>query len=172
MSVKRKKDTDGKYPPALLIAMFRKAAELRNEMNKAGFTDNGGAIHSAERILNILGMRLNYPGLNHINNLRNYRAAQFSSDAWELHRRGEKVLIEHISPLRDLTRKAIEKIDSQVTDESFRRFVKQHFKLALLSPDETKRLNAQNRSKMHPSRLLIAGIQVTQKSRSNDRGAR
>jgi hypothetical protein len=33
--------------------MFRKAAALRNEMIAAGFTDNGGAIHSAERILNI-----------------------------------------------------------------------------------------------------------------------
>lgn len=50
--------------------MFRLAAELRRRMLDAGFSDNGGAIHSAERILNILGQRLCYPGLSHINNLR------------------------------------------------------------------------------------------------------
>jgi hypothetical protein len=43
-----------KYDAANLIPMFRLAARLRNEMKNAGFTDNGGAIHSAERILNIL----------------------------------------------------------------------------------------------------------------------
>jgi len=42
-----------KYYSGNLIPMFRKAAALRNEMIAAGFTDNGGAIHSAERILNI-----------------------------------------------------------------------------------------------------------------------
>ena len=56
-----------KYRPEILIPMFRKAAKFRNDMLNAGFTDNGGAIHSAERILNILGQRLKYPELNHIN---------------------------------------------------------------------------------------------------------
>jgi len=37
-----------KYEPLQLIEMFRMAAALRNEMLSVGFTDNGGAIHSAE----------------------------------------------------------------------------------------------------------------------------
>ncbi|MGA3263066.1 MAG: hypothetical protein ABSC47_03365 [Terracidiphilus sp.] len=111
----------------VFIAMFRKAATLRNEMNRAGFTDNAGAIHCAERILNILGLRLNYPGIGHINNLRKYRDAVFSKEAWKLHQSGSKVLIEHVSPLRDLTRKAIEKIDRQASDNEFERFVKRYY---------------------------------------------
>ena len=142
----------------VFIAMFRKAAELRNEMTQAGFTDNAGAIHSAERILNILGLRLNYPGIGHINHLRNYDKAEFSIEALRLHQRGSKVFIEHVSPLRDLTRKAIEKIDKGISDTEFKKFVKRHYRLVLLSPSETSRLNKQNRSKMTHDRLIEAGI--------------
>ena len=149
-----------KYQPELLIAMFRKAAALRNEMLAAGFTDNGGAIHSAERILNILGLVLNYSELSHINNLRHSQKAIFSVEALELHTSGKKVLIEHVSPLRHLTQKAIERIDQQVTDTQFQQFVKEHYKLVLLSPAETLRLNKQNRTKMNPDRLKHAGIQL------------
>src|SRR5262245_10471344 len=98
-----------KYEPAKLISMFRLAAELRKQMQGVGFTDNGGAIHSAERILNILGLRLCYPALTHINNLRHQPNAPFSVEGLAAHRAGEKVLIEHVSPHRALTRLAIER---------------------------------------------------------------
>jgi len=149
-----------KYQPDILIAMFRMAATLRNEMLAAGFADNGGAIHSAERILNILGMALNYPELTHINNLRHSKRATFSMEALELHKKGDRVLIEHVSPLRDLTRKAIEKINPQVSEAQFKVFIRKRFKLVLLSPAETQRLNRLNRTKMHPHRLKQAAIQV------------
>jgi hypothetical protein len=68
-------------------------------MNRAGFTDNGGAIHSAERILDILCLRLCYPGLSHINNLKRYPNAEFSIAAWRGHQAKEIVLIEHVAPL-------------------------------------------------------------------------
>ena len=68
-----------KYHTGNLIPMFKLAAKLRNEMQTAGFTDNGGAIHSAERILNLLGLCLSYPNLTHINNLRKYPGAEFSA---------------------------------------------------------------------------------------------
>ena len=105
-----------KYQPDLLIAMFRKGAALCNEMIEAGFTNNGGAIHSAERILNILGLCLNYFALSHINNLRHLEEAEFSVEAWKLHQNGNKVLIEHVSPLRHLTREAIDKIEQGISD--------------------------------------------------------
>lgn len=140
--------------------MFRKAAALRNEMLEAGFTDNGGAIHSAERILNILGLSLKYPELGHINNLRHSEKAVFSIEALELHKGGHKVFIEHVSPLRHLTQKAIEQVGRKVSDAQFKAFVRRHYILVLLSPAETQRLNKLNRTKMHPDRLKQADIQL------------
>ena len=140
--------------------MFREAAALRNKMIAAGFTDNGGAIHSAERILDILGQRLNYPRLSHSNNLRDYPGAEFSPAARAAHERGEKVLIEHVSPTRAFTRGAIEKIDSGASDREFKRYVKQHYRLVLLTAKETQRLNKMNRSQMTRDRLGKAGIRM------------
>ena len=68
----------GKYAPQKLLRMFRMAARLRQQMISAGFTDNGGAIYSAERILDVLGQRLNYPALRHRNSLKRYHKAIFS----------------------------------------------------------------------------------------------
>lgn len=135
--------------------MFRLAAKLCKEMRAAGFTDNGGAIHSAERILNMLGLCLVYPDLSHPNNLRKYAKAEFSMKARAAHARGDKVLIEHVSPVRDFTRRAIDKID-ELDDDGLAKFVKRHFRLVLLTPQETARLNRENRSKMSKDRL--AGI--------------
>jgi hypothetical protein len=146
-----------KYRPDNLIPMFRLAAKLCKEMRAAGFTDNGGAIHSAQRILNILGQCLVYPGLSHINNLRKYDKAEFSVAAKAANARGETVKIEHVSPERDFTRTAINKID-ELDDKGFARFVKKHFRLVLLTPDETAKLNRENRSKMDAKRL--AGIKM------------
>jgi hypothetical protein len=132
-------------------------------MRAAGFTDNGGAIHSAERILNTLGLCLVYPELSHPNNLRKYEKAEFSVKARAAYDRGDKVLIEHVSPVRAFTRMAIEKIDS-LDDKGLERFVKKHFRLVLLTPEETAQLNRQNRSKMSKDRL--AGIRFCQRSRA------
>ena len=143
--------------------MFRKAASLRNEMIASGFTDNGGAIHCAERILDILGLRLNYPGLSHINNLRNYPGAEFSPAALEAHECGKKVVIEHVSPSRALTRRAIEEINNGASDQEFTDYVRQHFRLVLLTAEETQHLNRINRSKMTHDRLASASISVVKR---------
>ena len=149
-----------KYEPLKLVEMFRLAAELRARMLTGGFTDNGGAIHSAERILNILGLRLCYPELSHINNLRSLPQAPFSEEAHLAHQAGQRVLIEHVSPHRALTRMAITKIESKVSDSDFLEFVRSHFQLALLTEAETIRLNALNRSRFDPDRLASAGIRL------------
>lgn len=154
-----------KYEPRQLIEMFRMAAALRNEMLSIGFTDNGGAIHSAERILNILGLRLCYPDLNHINNLRKLANAPFSKEALIAHKNGAKVLIEHVSPHRALTRAAIAQIDAGVDDDEFLAFLKAHFQLALLTEAETQRLNRDNRTKITTDRLERAGISLVDNSK-------
>lgn len=150
-----------KYEPIKLVAMFRLAAALRKQMVDLGFTDNGGAIHSAERILNLMGIRLCYPGLTHINSLRHHPLAPFSRDALIAFQSGQKVLIEHVSPLRALTRLAIEHIEAGASDAEFMDFIKSHFKLALLTPAETIQLNRLNRSRMTHDRLESAGIQLS-----------
>jgi len=157
---KKVRKSPRKYHKENLIPAFRLAASLRNQMIAAGFTDNGGAIHSAERIMNILGMHLKYPDLTHINNLRKLASARFSIEGLAAHTSGEKVFIEHIAPLRDLTRKAIAEIDRGVTDKKFEAFVRANFELVLLSLQETQRLNKQNRSRMDPDRLANAGIRL------------
>ncbi len=154
-----------KYTVDNLIPMFIKAAALRNEMCDLGFTDNGGAIHSAERILDILGQRLKYPGLSHINNYKNYENAEFSVKALKAHKRGEKVLIEHVAPRRDFTCQAIDLLKKHSGDhtdfaDELKRFVKKHYRLVLLTPDETTHLNQLNRSKMKEGRLDEAGIVI------------
>jgi hypothetical protein len=149
-----------KYEPLKLVEMFRLAAKLRAQMIAGGFTDNGGAIHSAERILNILGLRLCYPQLSHINNLRQLPDAPFSEDALVAHKAGQRVLIEHVNPHRALTRSALAEIEAGATDSQFLVFVRTHFRLALLTESETTRLNRLNRSKIDADRLASAGIQL------------
>lgn len=156
--------TAGKYEPLLLVRMFRIAAEARTKMVNEGFTDNGGAIHSAERILNILGQRLCYPGLSHINKFRHHPDAAFSVRALSAHEAGEPVRIEHVAPHRALTVRAIDKIvKDKATDEQFIAFVKRNFRLALLTRDETERLNKINRSTISPKRLESAGIRLARR---------
>ena len=147
-----------KYNPENLISMFRLAAELRKRMVEAGFTDNGGAIHSAERILHLFGLRVCFPGLSHINNLRKHPNAPFSKAAHLAYQAGAKVLIEHVNPHRALTRLAIETIESGVDDAGFVDFVREHYQLALLTEDETNRLNKKNRTRMEQGRLGSVGI--------------
>src|SRR5258706_7964629 len=149
-----------KYEPLQLVKMFRLAAALRQQMLVGGFTDNGGAIHSAERILNILGLRLCYPEVSHINNLRRLSNAPFSEAAPVAYKSGQKVLIEHVNPHRALTRLAIDKIEGGLSDEAFLDFVRGHFQLALLTEAETLRLNAVNRSSIATDRLASAGIRL------------
>jgi hypothetical protein len=153
-------NTAGKYEPLMLVRI-RIAAEARTKMVNEGFTDNGGAIHSAERILNILGQRLCYPGLSHINKLRHHPGAAFSAHALSAHEAGEPVRIEHVAPHRALTARAIDKIvKHKATDQEFIAFVKRSFRLALLTTEETERLNKINRSSISARRLESAGIRL------------
>ena len=151
-------DTEIFYP------MFRKAAALRNEMLAAGFNDNAGGIHCAERILGILGQRLKYQSLSHINNLREYPGVEFSVEARAAHERGEQVFVEHVSPVRDFTRQAIKLLDEGASDDELTNYIVKHFRLVLLTKEEMRHLNKINRSRMTPDRLGEAGIQVQRRA--------
>jgi hypothetical protein len=152
-----------KYNPDTLAKAFLLAAELHEKMLAVGFTDNGGAIHSAERIMNLLGLALNHANLSHINSLKLDESAECSEAAYLARKRGKPVFIEHVAPLRHLTRNAIEHlkgVDESEKPEALKLFVKGHYRLVLLTGPETERLNKMNRSEMVADRLEKAGVKV------------
>ena len=149
-----------KYEIDHLIRAFRLFAAARQEALAAGFNDNAGAIHSCERILNILGLRLKYPNIGHPNNLKHCEHARFSVNAANAYANGKKVQIEHVAPLRAFTKAAIVKIDNNATDAELIAFIRENFLLVLLTPEETLRLNKLNRSTIVCDRLRDAGIEL------------
>ncbi len=154
-----------KDPEENLVLAFRIAARARNEMiASARLNDNRGALHSAERIMNILGRTIKYPDLSHDqkDTLVTYPEAEGSPAAWAALARGEpdRVRVEHLSPKRALTQLAIELLDQGASDGELIDFVKKHYRLVLLTKDEISRLDKHNRSDMVPDRLGEVGIKV------------
>lgn len=150
----------GKYSPATLLPALRLFIEARNKAIAAGFTDNGGAIHSVERILDLLCQRVKYPKLRHINDLKKDSNAVCSVSAHEARLRSERVLIEHVMPQRAFAKKIIKIVDNGATDEDILAFIQQNYSLVLLTPLETTALNRFNRSCITPDRLATAGITI------------
>lgn len=148
----------GKYKQENLVPALRLFVEARNKAITFGFTDNGGAIHSVERILDILGQRICYPQLRHINDLKSYHPAEMSLAACEARQRGERVLIEHVMPQRAFAQAVIGLIESGATDEELVEYIRTTYRLVLLTREEASALNRRNRSRMTSDRIAEAGI--------------
>lgn len=150
-----------KYEPAALLRMFEIAASLRQKMLDEGFSDNGGAIHSAERIVDILGQRLCYPGITHINQLKTHPDAERTIAADMALRAGNRsiVRIEHVAPIRALTRAAAEKLPISGRN-GVKVFLENNYRLVLLTSAEMAKLNKQNRSVLDPERLAASNLIV------------
>jgi hypothetical protein len=147
-----------KYHAENLIPALRLFIRARNEAVASGFTDNGGAIHSVERILDILSVHLCYPHLSHINNLKRDPKAEISAAAFEARKRGERLLIEHVKPQRAYAKAIIDVVNAGASDEELVVFIRQHYRLVVLTADETIALNRLNRSRMTDDRIADAGI--------------
>lgn len=153
---------EAKYTPANLLALFRLATKFRNDCLKQGYTDNMGAIHSAERAIHLLTIRLRYPGLSHIRLYCDYQKAEFSVKALEGFERGEKPRIEHVQPHRAFVAKLMN--STLLGDEELFAIIKKDFRLVLVTRDEAKHLDGLNRTKIERGRLRKAGITLaTQK---------
>lgn len=151
-----------KYHTENLLPALRLFIEARNKALEGGFTDNGGAIHSVERILDILSMHVRYPHLTHINGLKTDPAAELSRQAHEARKRGEPLLIEHVLPQRAYAQKVIGLVNGGATDEDVLRFIKENYRLILLTKDETAAINRLNRSRITTDRIADAGIELFQ----------
>ena len=144
----------------MLLPALRLFIDARNSAIATGFTDNGGAIHSVERILDILCQRVKYPYLRHTNSLKKDLRAECSVEAHHARERGEKVLVEHVMPQRAFAQEVIRLVTSNITDEGIISFIQENYRLVLLTPQETTALNRVNRSRITPDRLTEAGILI------------
>ena len=157
--------TKRKYTPKNLLPALRTFAKARNACLKQDFTDNGGAIHSIERIVDILGLALKYPHLSHRNNLKEDKSAEISIEARKALKTGDKVQIEHVLPQRAFAREVCKKIDDGKTDEQIISYIKSEYRLVLLSVGERARLDKSNRSKISKTRLEENGIEIYDNSK-------
>lgn len=149
-----------KYHHGNLFPALRLFIEARNKALENGFTDNGGAIHSVERILDILSLHLRYPHLTHINNLKKDPKAEISEAAFEARIRGEPLYIEHVLPQRAYAQKVITLVNAGATDDELTAFINAKYRLVLLTRDETERINRLNRSRITDDRIADAGIHL------------
>lgn len=150
----------GKYNKKNLIPALRLFVKARNKAREGGFTDNGGAIHSVERIVDILSMTLCYPHLSHSNDLKEDPAAEISLEAQKAREHGDRDLIriEHVMPQRAYARKIIENIEAGDSDNDLIAYIKKNYRLVLLTKKETSKINKANRSEITPDRIADAGI--------------
>ncbi|CRY84126.1 hypothetical protein [Yersinia intermedia] len=147
-----------KYTEENLLPALRLFIKVRHEAIALGLTDNGGAIHSVERILDLLSQRIKYPGLNHLNNIKKDMLAERSIGAREALQRGEKVFIEHVKPRRAFAVAVIDIIDKGATDTEIVEYIRNNFQLVLLNREESRSLDRHNRTRISPDRLAEAGI--------------
>ena len=131
-------------------------------MHDKGLNDNLGAIHSAERMAELLSLKIAYPGLTHLNKLRYCKFAWFSKDAKNIFDQDKKakIEIEHIFPKRIYTKELLCKIDEEAENKDITKWIIENFKLALLTPKERAELDKVNRTRMCPDRLKAANIDM------------
>lgn len=149
-----------KYTSENLLPALKLFIEARNKAIAGGFTDNGGAIHSVERILDILSCRLCYPHLSHINNLKSDPNAEISKAAHEARKRGEKLYIEHVLPQRAYARRIIQIVNDGGSDDDVIQYIKENYRLVLLTAEETSTINKINKSSITEDRIADAGIDL------------
>lgn len=156
-----KKAAKSKYSADDMFPALRHFIEARAiALSQGIITDNGGAIHSVERILNIMSVRICYPHVSHSNNLKTCPNAHRSAAAHGARLRGEKVEIEHVLPQRAYAKAICDMVTNGASDAEVIRFIEQNFRLVLLTPEERRSLDRINRTRIMTDRLAEAGIKM------------
>ena len=150
----------GTIPTKILIDALRSFDKWRQRVSSKGLNDNLGAIHSAERIAEMLSLKIAYPRLTHINNLRHHKEfAWFSKKAKAAHKKESAVEIEHVYPKRAYTMALLRKLSKTEDIVKIEQWIKKNFKLVLLTPTERANLDRINRtSKRVKANFETAGI--------------
>ena len=154
----------GKYHVGNLLPALRLFVNTRERALAVGLTDNGGAIHSIERILDILCQRVAYPHLRHINDLKHDPAAEISIAAADARGRGERLRIEHVMPQRAFALEVIGLINSGADDDAVVAHIKARYRLVVITEAEARALDRKNRSRIAVDRISDAGIALCKPS--------
>ncbi|MGA7748535.1 MAG: hypothetical protein WCA63_00140 [Gallionella sp.] len=140
--------TFGTISTKILIDALRSFDEWRQRVLSKELTDNLGAIHSGERIAEMLSLKIAYPGLTHINNLRHHKElAWFSKKAKAANNKETAVEIEHVYPKRAYTIALLRKLSKTEDTVKIEQWIKKNFKLVLLTRSERANLDKINRTK-------------------------
>ena len=138
--------------------------------------DNAGAIHSVERIVDLLGRRLRYPKVGGLAGVKagkggkcpwvafDVEMSQAAHKTWHKDQGGKQpdLRIEHVNPKRAFTEAVIGEVAKGATDEAVLRYIREHYRLVILTKDQMSALNKLNRSMMTLDRDRIeeAGIEI------------
>lgn len=99
-----------------------------------------------------------YPHLSHINNLKRDPKAEISEEAYNARQRGEPIKIEHVQPQRAFAKEIIRIVEDGGADDDIIKYIGRNYRLVLLTHEETKKLDRQNRSQITRDRIAEAGI--------------
>ena len=155
-----KNDVVSKYDVDNMWEPLKLYVRARREGLNANLTDNAGSIHSVERILDIWSMRIVYPFTSTRQGYKKHKDATCSEKAYLAKKNNESVHCEHVEPLRAYSRNICELIEKNASKESIMKYVKKHFRLVLITKEEQKKLDKQNRIKVDDNRLEKAGIKI------------
>lgn len=158
----------GKYDPRSMMPIFRLFWHARNEARAMGLTDNGGAIHSATRIADVIASNHVYPNQPRFGqSLKLSAKAEISAAAYDLRERAlaeglapakvaAQIEVEHFLPQRAMTIHIGQMVDAGATDEEILDWLTDNYRLVLLTREERRLVDSRNRSKLCSERL--AGI--------------
>ena len=144
-------------PVKTFIEALRSFEFWRQRVHLDGVNDNAGAIHSGERMAELLSLKIVYPGLTHIDLLRFHEYAWFSKSAKTAFNNDHRanIEIEHVFPKRVYTVELLSLISKGATSEEITAWIADNFKLALLTPDERLEVDKLDRTVNRLDRLLI-----------------
>lgn len=162
-----------KLTDEVMLAALRPLAEGRNRANALGLTDNHGAIHAVERVLDILRVHLADYGVSRSDQLK-HANIKGTAEAFEARARGQRVEVEHVYPRREVAQEVCAMVMRGDTDRKLRNYIIKTSQVVLLTPEQRAMVDAVpgNRSRYMPARLKCVGLKVSRERPSRSASPR
>lgn len=157
---------------AKLGAEIRAAAAGRKTMNQMGLSDNRGAIHPMERILNIARANLVH-GIAHQSYIKHDMNIEGTVEAFAARKLGKRVDIEHMYPRRESAIAVCRMVEDGASNDALIDYVIQTGRAILLTPEQRAAVDAVpgNRSVYSADRLMKAGLTILREADVSAAGA-
>ncbi|OBV11376.1 hypothetical protein [Erythrobacter dokdonensis] len=150
--------------PENMMGAFRLFWQARNEVLTQGLiTDNWGGIYSCTRIADIMAAWAKYPDIQLLS-YKMHPDAEISAAAYEWRENGyasgmprneimKNLRLEHVLPQREMTLHIGAMVDDGKNDEQIFDWIRTHYRVVVLTVQETLELNRRNRSRICPNRM-------------------